>query len=89
MLLQKYLEIVNDLYAKPKNDEIVGSFLILVALTDQILNSQNLLKKEDLLMLSQNLDREFDIRTLFQRAEARNREVKGQQNKVSSVALID
>ena len=89
VLLQKYLEIVNDLYAEPKNEETVGSFLILVALTDRILNSQNLLKKEDLLMLSQNLDREFDIRTLFQRAEARNREVKGQQNKVSSVALID
>ena len=28
MLLQKYLEIVKNLYAEPKNKEIIGSFLI-------------------------------------------------------------
>ena len=27
MLLQKYLEPVNDLYAEPKNEEILGSFM--------------------------------------------------------------
>ena len=31
----------------------------------------------------------LDIRTLFQRAETRNREIKGQQNKDSSVVIID
>ena len=28
MLLQKYLEIVSDLYVEPTNKEIIGSFLI-------------------------------------------------------------
>ena len=28
MLHQKYLELVNDLFAEPKNEEIVGSFMI-------------------------------------------------------------
>ena len=28
MLLQKYLEIVNDLYAEPKIEEFMGSFMV-------------------------------------------------------------
>ena len=28
MLLQKYLELVNDLYTEPRNEEILGSFMI-------------------------------------------------------------
>ena len=31
----------------------------------------------------------LDIRTLFQRAETHNREIKGQQNKDSSAVIID
>ena len=28
MILQKFEQLVNDLYAEPKNEEIVGSFLV-------------------------------------------------------------
>ena len=28
MLLQKYLEIVNNMYAEPKNEEIIGYFIV-------------------------------------------------------------
>ena len=31
----------------------------------------------------------LDIRTLFQPTETRNREIKGQQNKGSSIVIID
>ena len=51
VLLQRYLEIVSDLYVEPTNEEIIGSFLItnakdLVALNEQILSSQNLVKRK-------------------------------------------
>ena len=51
VLLQRYFEIVSDLYVEPTNEEIIGSFLItnakdLVALNGQILSSQNLVKRK-------------------------------------------
>ena len=51
VLLQRYFEIVSDLYVEPTNEEIIGSFLItnakdLVALNEQILSSQNLVKRK-------------------------------------------
>ena len=62
MLLQKYLEIVNDLYAEPKNEEIIGSFLIPNEVSGRANRTNSdqpgpSKKKEDLLMLNQKHDR--------------------------------
>ena len=69
VLLQKCLEVVSDLYVEPTNEEIIGSFLIpnegFGRANRTILNSQDLLKKEDLLMLSQNHDRGFTSERYF------------------------
>ena len=63
MLLQKYLEIGSDLYVEPTNEEIIGSFQ--TNSTKQILNSQDLLKQEDLLILSQNHDKDLTSESYF------------------------
>ena len=82
---------MSDLYVEPTNDEIIGSFLImkdLVTLTEQILNSQDLLKNEDLLMLGENHERGLTSERYFN-ALKHVTGIKGQQNKVSSVVIID
>ena len=61
----------------------------LVALTEEILNSQDLLKKRRPADAHPKPQQGLDIRTLFQRAETRNRETEEQQNKDSSVVIID
>ena len=93
MLLQKYLEIVNDLYVEPKNDEIIGSFLIPnegSSRAKRTNSKQPGRSKKGRPGDSQSKPRQgLDIRTLFQRAATRNREIKGQQNQDSSVVIID
>ena len=69
MLLQKCLEIVNDLYVEPTNEELIGSFLILNVRSGRPIriNSKQSgpSKKEDLLMLSQNHDRGLTLERYF------------------------
>ena len=93
VLLQKYLEIVNDLYVESKNDEIIGSFLIPnegSSRAKRTNSKQPGRSKKERPGDSQSKPRQgLDIRMLFQRAVTRNREIKGQQNKDSSVVIID
>ena len=59
-------------------------------MTEQILNNQDLLKKEDLLMLIQNYDRGLTSECYLNSLKhVSKREIKGQQNKDSSIVIID
>ena len=93
VLLQKHLEIVSDLYVEPANEENIDSFLIpnegsrCAKRTD---SKQPGPSKKGIPADAQPKPRHgLDIRTLFQRAETHNREIKGQQNKDSSAVIID
>ena len=91
VLLQQYLEIVSDLYLEPTNEEIIGSFLIPNE-GSSCANRRNSEhpgpSKKGRLANAQPKSRQgLDIRTLFQRAKKSNREIKGQQNKDSSVVI--
>ena len=83
VLLQKYLEIVSDLYVEPTNEEFIGTFLIPKEGSSRV--NQTNSKQPGPSKNGRPADtqpkprRKFDIRTLFQRAETRNRETKGQQ----------
>ena len=92
MLLQKYLEIVNDLYAEPKNEEIIGSFLIPNEVSGRA-NRTNSdqpgpSKKRRPADAQPKARQGLDIRTLFQHAETRKRDIEGQQND-NNVIIID
>ena len=69
VLLQKCLEIVNDLYVEPTNEELIGSFLILNVGSGRCIRINSKQpgpsKKEDLLMLSQNHDRGLTLERYF------------------------
>ena len=93
VLLQKYLEIVSHLYVEPTNEEIIGSFLIPnkgSGCAKRINSKQAGPSKKGRPADAQPKPRQgLDIITLFQRAETRSREIKGQQNKDSSVVIIN
>ena len=93
MLLQKYLEIARYLYREPTNEEIIVSFLIPNERSGRVkrTNSKQLgpFKKERPADPQRKPRQGLDIRTLFQPAETRSREIKGQQNKYSSDFFID
>ena len=93
VLLQKYFEIVSDLYVEPTKEEIIGSFLIpneVSSRTNQTNSKQPRPSKKRRPAHAQPKPRQgLDIRTLYQQAETRSREIKGQQNKGSSVVIID
>ena len=81
MLLQKYLEIVSDLYVEPTNKEIIGSFLIPnegSGRANRTNSKQPGRSKKWRPADGQRKPRQgLDIRTLFQCAETRNRKIKG------------
>ena len=89
----KYLEIVSDFYVEPTNEEFIGTFLIPKegsSRVNQTSSKQPGPSKNGRPADTQPKPRQkFEIRTLFQRAETRNRETKVQQNKDSSVLIID
>ena len=84
---------MSDLYVEPTNEEIIGSFLIPnegSGRAKQTSSKQTGPSKKGRPADAQPKPRQMlDIRTLFQRAETRNGEIKGQQNKDSSVVIID
>ena len=86
-----YLEIVCDLYVEHTNEEIVGSFLILNERSgNQTDSKQPGPSKKGRPADAQPKPRQrLDIRTLVQRAETRNREIKVHQNKDNGVLIID
>ena len=61
VLLQKYVEIVSDLYVEPTNEEIIGSSLIPNEGSGRANRTNSMQpgpsKKEDLLMINENCDR--------------------------------
>ena len=86
-----YLEIVCDLYVEHTNEELIGSFLILNKGSGNKTDSkQPGPSKKGRSADAQPKPRQgLDIRTLDQRAETRNREIKVHQNKDDGVVIID
>ena len=93
MLLQKYLEIVSNLYVEPANEEIIGSLLVPNEGSGRANRTNS--KQPGPPKKGRPADAEpkpqqgLDIRLLLQRAETCNREIKGQQNKDSSAIIIN
>ena len=89
MLLQKHLELVNDLYAEPKNEEILGSYMVPCIEPDPKRTAPISKNKERIPKRKGS-----DIRSLFKRIENQNRqqnnefrgEVKEEDN---SIIVID
>ena len=78
---------------EPTNEKIIGSFLIPNEGSGRV-NRTNYKqsgpsKKGRPADVQLKPRQGLDIRLLFQRAETRNREIKGQQNKDSSVVIIN
>ena len=93
LLLQKYLEIVSNLYVEPANEEIIGSLLVPNEGSGRANRTNS--KQPGPPKKGRPADAEpkpqqgLDIRLLLQRAETCNREIKGQQNKDSSAIIIN
>ena len=93
MLLQKYLEIVSDFYVEPANEEIIGSLLVPNEGSGRANRTNSKQpgspKKGRPADAQPKAQQGLDIRLLLQRAETRNCEIKGQQNKDSSAIIIN
>ena len=86
MLLQKYLEPVNDLYAEPKNEEILGSFMA-PCIESEPKRTAPVSRKNERIAKQNTTTQGVDIRSLFKRIENQNRK----QNKAdeNSIIVID
>ena len=84
---------MSDLYVEPTNEEIISTFMIPnegSGRANRTNSKQPGPSKKGRPADAQPKPRQdIDIRTLFQRAETRNREFKGQQNKDSIVVIIN
>ena len=82
ILLQKYLEPVNNLHAEPKNEEILGSFM-----APEPKQTAPVSRKNERIAKQNTTTQGVDIRSLFKRIENQNRK----QNKAdeNSIIVID
>ena len=94
MLLQKYQKLVSDLYAEPKNEEILGSFLVSCIEPEPKRTATGSRKKKK--MPQQNtttITQGADIRSLFRCIENENREInntlQGEEEREEDIIVLD
>ena len=92
LLLDKYLELVKDLYADPKNEKIIGSFIVASderthATTPSINSSTNARKKAA--KSSKPPVKSRDIRTLMSVSNVDGGDRRAQQPKPKKIVLIE
>ena len=87
MLLQKYLELVKQLYIEPKNEEIVGSFMVPIIDPDTRRAATGSKKKERIPKQNTTTNG-TDIRTLFRRVEKQNNGLPNENN-TEEIIVID
>ena len=73
MLLQKYLELVNDLYAEPNKEKTLGSFMVPCIESEQK-RTALVSRKKGRISKQNTATQGADIRSLFRRIENQNRE---------------
>ena len=93
MLLQKYLEPVNDLYAEPKNEEILGSFMA-PCIESEPKRRAPVSRKNERIAKQNTTSQGADIRSLCKRIENQNRkqnnELQGEiEAEENSIIVID
>ena len=72
MLLQKYQELVNDLYVEPKNEEILGSYMV-PCIEPHPKRTAPISKNKERIP-KRKTTKGADIRSLFRRIENQNRQ---------------
>ena len=88
MLLKKYEEMVNTLYVEPKNEEVLGSFLVPAMIPqdrrdNKATDSSTKRKKKK---TNKETQKSVDIRSFFQE-DSHNREIR--DDSVNNVIVID
>ena len=89
IVLQKYLEPVNNLYAEPKNEEILDSFI-----APEPKRTAPVSRKNERIAKQNTTTQGVDIRSLFKRLENQNRkqnnELQGEiEADENSIIVID
>ena len=93
MLFQKYLEPVNDLYAEPKNEKILCSFMV-SCIESEPKRTAPVSRKNERIAKQNTTTQGADIRFLFKRIENQNRkqnnELQGEiEAEENSIIVMD